>query len=506
VSPPRPPSVIHRWPIRLRLTAAFTVVMALVLTGVALGTVGGFQASFNESLDQDLTGALQQLQATGGPRGVVGAGRARPGVGVQVLDGVTGTVLGATPGLETAALLGPADRAAAAHGELDLDRADPTGPLGPVRVRAAPIPAAGTVAVAVAVVGVGDRDAAVADLGAELALALPLVLLVAAAGAYLLTAAALRPVEHMRARAGAITATDPDPQLPLPPADDEITRLGVTLNALLARQQTALARERQFTADAGHELRTPLSMLTTELELALRRPRHPDELTDALRSALQETDRLSRLANDLLVLTGTDRPHPADTPRDGDPVTGLLPVLEPVIARYRTHASAPDSANCEDPVALSCPTDLTARVDPDDLTRAVGNLLDNALHHGAPPITVTARPTTSGGHPTAAPTHRAAAEEPSGSQAGPDGPPWVHLEVRDHGPGIDPEFLPHALERFTRADPARTAGGAGLGLAITAALATRHGGTLTATNHPAGGAVITLTLPATAATSTPKGR
>ena len=505
MNPPRPLSVIHRWPIRLRLTAAFTAVMALVLTGVALGTVAGFRASFNESLDQDLTGALQQLQATGRPRGVVRAGRARPGVGVQVLDGVTGAVLGATPGLETAALLDPADRAAAAHGGLDPDRADPTGPLGRVRVQAAPIPAAGTIAVAV--VGVGDRDAAVADLGAELALALPLVLLVAAAGAYLLTAAALRPVEHMRVRAGAITATDPDPQLPLPAADDEITRLGVTLNALLARQQSALARERQFTADAGHELRTPLGMLTTELELALRRPRHPDELTDALRSALHETDRLSRLANDLLLLTATDRPHPADTPRDGDPVTGLLPVLEPVIARYRTHAGAPDAANCEDPVALSCPTDLTARVDPDDLTRAVGNLLDNALHHGAPPITVTARPTTSGGHPTPAPpTHRAAAEEPSGSQAGPDGPPWVLLEVRDHRPGIDPEFLPHALERFTRADPARTAGGAGLGLAITAALAARHGGTLTATNHPTGGAVITLTLPATAATSTPKGR
>lgn len=163
---------------------------------------------------------------------------------------------------------------------------------------------------AVVAASLAGRDAAVADLGEELAVALPLVLIAAVGGAYLLTAAALQPVERMRAQAAAITPTDPHPRLPVPPANDEIARLGATLNALLGRLHAALARERQFTAEASHELRTPLSMLTTELELALRRPRQPAELTAALRSALEETDRLSRLAHDLL-LTTTDDPNRA---------------------------------------------------------------------------------------------------------------------------------------------------------------------------------------------------
>jgi signal transduction histidine kinase len=313
--------------------------------------------------------------------------------------------------------------------------------------------------VAVVAASLAGRDAAVADLGEDLAVAFPLVLIAAIGGAYLLTAAALRPVERMRAQAAAITPTDPDPRLPVPPANDEIARLGVTLNALLGRLHAALARERQFTADASHELRTPLSMLTTELELALRRPRQPTELTAALRSALEETDRLSRLAHDLL-LTTTDDPEPDNRRPQAIP---LRPVLESTLARY--HQAT---------VVLNCSDRLAVCVEADDLTRAVANLIDNALHHGAAPITLTAYL-----------DHEATAE------------PMVHLEVRDHGPGIDPHFLPRALDRFTRADPARTGTGAGLGLAITAALARRNGGTLTATNHPHVGAMLTLTLPTT---------
>jgi signal transduction histidine kinase len=140
--------------------------------------------------------------------------------------------------------------------------------------------------------------------------------------------------------------------------------------------------------------------------------------------------------------------------------------LESTLARYRT------TTGQDTTLLLDCPQDLTACVDADDLTRAVTNLLDNALRHGTVPVTLTAHP----GHATG--EHR------------------VHIEVRDRGPGIDPDFLPRALDRFTRADPARTSGGAGLGLAITAALAHRNHGTLTATNHPHGGALLTLTLPA----------
>jgi signal transduction histidine kinase len=447
--------MISRWPIRIRLTAAFTAMMALVLTGVAIGTLLTFGAAFDESLDHTLTNRLQQLQATDSASGPQSADTV-----AQVLDVGTGAILSGSPTLAGRPLLSPGEITAGAAGEFGVDHNTVTGLPGPVRILAGPIhrPSA-PAAVAVVATSLAGRDAAVADLGEELAVALPLVLIAAAGGAYLLTAAALRPVERMRAQAAAITPTDPDPRLPVPPAHDEIARLGATLNALLGRLHAALARERQFTADASHELRTPLSLLTTELELALRRPRQPAELTAALRSALEETHRLSRLAHDLL-LTTTDNPEPGNPRPQAIP---LRPILKSTLARYH-HTT----------VVLNCPDKLAVCADTDDLTRAVANLIDNALHHGAAPITLTAHL-----------DHEATAE------------PMVHLEVRDHGPGIDPHFLPRALDRFTRADPARTGTGAGLGLAITAALARCNGGTLTATNHPNGGAILTLTLPTT---------
>jgi signal transduction histidine kinase len=117
----------------------------------------------------------------------------------------------------------------------------------------------------------------------------------------------------MRARAAGISTTDAHARLPLPPARDEIRHLGTTLNELLQRLQEALERERQFVSDAGHELRTPLSLLTTELELALRRPRSNPELIAALRSALHESTRLSRLARDLLTVADMSRPNELPT-------------------------------------------------------------------------------------------------------------------------------------------------------------------------------------------------
>ena len=132
--------------------------------------------------------------------------------------------------------------------------------------------------------------------------------------ATLLAAAALRPVEAMRRRAAAVTPATPGSRLPVPPARDEISRLAETLNEMLARLEAAFEHERRFVADASHELRTPLALLRTELELALRRPRTREELEDALRSAAEETERLSRLAEDLLLIARADQgplPDPA---------------------------------------------------------------------------------------------------------------------------------------------------------------------------------------------------
>jgi signal transduction histidine kinase len=136
-------------------------------------------------------------------------------------------------------------------------------------------------------------------------------------------------------------------------------------------------------------------------------------------------------------------------------------LLEAVVARYPATT-----------VELDCPDGLTVYGDSDQIDRAVNNLIDNAIEHGAPPISLRVRPDNA--------------------------PLMVTVEVRDHGPGFDPEFLPHAFERFSQADTARTGRGAGLGLAITEAIAARNRGRLHAANHPLGGAVLTLMLPTTA--------
>jgi signal transduction histidine kinase len=447
--------MIRRWPIRVRLAAAFTAMMAVVLVGVAWVTLHQSRESLDESTDAALSNRLGRLVAVG----ATPTGPQLPGGIERGLDQIlspTGQLIATTGGQSDPALLTGAELAAARRGVLTVEHPRVDHIPGPVRIAAAPTP--GGDAIAATAISLADRDAVIADLRRELSIAFPLVLLAAALGAYLLAGAALRPVERMRARAATITADDPGQRLVVSQARDEIARLGRTFNELLQRLHTALDRERQFVADASHELRTPLSLLTTELELALRRPRSNEELTRALESALEETHRLTRLAQDLLLLTRTE--SRVDTAGTVDRVQ-LRPLLEAVVARYPATTIEPDS-----------PDGVAVYGDGDQIERAVNNLIDNAVEHGAPPISVRVRPDSN--------------------------PLLVAVEVRDHGPGFDPQFLPHAFERFSRADTARTGGGAGLGLAITEAIATRNRGRLHAANHPEGGAVLTLVLPSNA--------
>ena len=140
----------------------------------------------------------------------------------------------------------------------------------------------------------------------------------------------------MRREAAAISSSDPESRLTLPPADDEIQRLGITLNAMLDRVQGSVERERRFVDDASHELRTPLSILKAELELALARPRTSDELTAAIRSASAETDHLVRLAEDLLVLA---RSHDGRLPVRGETID-LRALLDRIAERHRLAADS----------------------------------------------------------------------------------------------------------------------------------------------------------------------
>jgi signal transduction histidine kinase len=439
--------MMRRWPIRIRLTAAFTTAMALVLLAVAALTVAHTKESLDEAITESLFSRLASLrQIAVGAEPLLAGGD--PDTAQQVIA-PDGQVLVSTSNLTGQTVLSPSELDTARREELVADHSRLGNLQGPVRVVAGPVPGGRIV---VSAQSLADRDAAVADLRNELATGFPIVLLAAAVGAYLLAAAALRPVERMRVRAAGISATDAHARLPVPPAHDEVQHLGTTFNELLQRLQDALERERQFVIDAGHELRTPLSLLTTELELALRRPRSNPELIAALRSALDETARLSRLARDLLTV--------ADTGSFAKPPTiDLRSHLQTIGDRYR-HSLG-------DQLEIDCPADQHVRADPDDLDRIISNLIDNATQHGAPPITIHARRVNADG---------------------------VEIRVGDHGPGFPPDFLPRALDRFTRADTARTTGGTGLGLAIVDTLTQRNHGSVTANNHPAGGAEITIAL------------
>lgn len=189
-------------------------------------------------------------------------------------------------------------------------------PLGVVRVLAIPAraPHGGNLAVAVAD-STALRDNELARLRTLLLIAGPLALLLAGVGGYELARGALRPVDRMRLRAERITERQLSDRLPVSEAADEIGALGRTLNAMLDRVEAAVARERRVVSDASHELRTPLTTLRAEVDLALMGDREKAELRTALQSASEEAKRMSRLADDLLVLARADQGRLPLTPR-----------------------------------------------------------------------------------------------------------------------------------------------------------------------------------------------
>jgi two-component system, OmpR family, sensor kinase len=320
--------------------------------------------------------------------------------------------------------------------------------------RDAPAPAGET--------AVGEReesfDEALDSLGTLLLIGGPAALLLASLAGYAAAGAALRPVESMRRRASEISASGPEERLPVPAANDELRRLGRTLNEMLARIEATLERERRFVDDASHELRTPLALHRAELELALRHSRSEDELRAAIASGLEEVDRLAQLGDDLLVVA-----------RSGE--GGLEVTAEPVRAAElfaavakRFEARASESSRG---LTVGEGGDLRISGDRLRLEQALTAMVDNALRHGGGTVQLWAA--ASGG--------------------------MVELHVGDRGAGFPPEFLPHAFERFSRADAARARGGSGLGLAIVATIARAHGGDASASNDPAG-ADVWIEIPA----------
>jgi two-component system, OmpR family, sensor kinase len=445
-----------RTPLRIKLTLAFTGVMAilLVIASVTLSLLSA--ANLDRAIDDGLearAGDAAALVREGAESGrLSGSGEAL----AQVLDS-HGNVLDTTPGAGTEPLLTPSELRRAMAGGVVTERGPRLGLTDGVRVLGRPAPTDGGEVVIVVGESLEQRTRALEGLHTLLAIGGPLALLVASLAGYAVAAAALRPVERMRRRAAELTG-EAEGRLPVPPSRDEIARLGNTLNAMLGRLQAVLARERSFVSDASHELRTPLAILRTELELALRGRSTREELEEAVRSAAEETERLNQLADDLLVIARSDQGRLPVRPAEIE----ARALLESVAHRFAARARA------EQRTLLAEPADgLTLTADRARLEQALANMVDNALRHGAGDVVLSA--------------------------ARDDG--LVELHVRDRGPGFPDDFLPSAFERFSRADEARSRGGTGLGLAITSAVAKAHGGEAHASNREEGGADVWLEIP-----------
>ncbi len=440
-------------PIRVRLTLAFAVAMAVVLAAMAFLVYIGVGDALLASVDQSLrTQSHEVVSRTHDEHGLVDPDVAAGTTLAQVADD-RGTPSRSSPS-NLAPLLGAGDAARALAGATIRNTVSIPKLAGEWRLLA--VRGGDGHNVVVVARSLASRDESLHRLLRELLIASPLALLLASLAGYGLAAAALRPVEAMRRRAAAVTATS-QTLLPVPAGGDEISRLAVTLNDMLTRLRASFEHERRFVADASHELRTPLALLRTELELALRRPRTAQELEAAVRSAADETERLSRLADDLLLIARAEQ-GPLPLRRDRTDADDLL---GEVATRFSTRAAALKRSVWAREAAAVLVGDR------DRLEQALSNLVDNALAYGAGDVEL--------------------------YLAEHDG--TVELHVADHGPGFQPEFLGRAFDRFSRADEARSQGGAGLGLSIVSLIAQAHGGSARACNRPGGGADVWLDLP-----------
>jgi two-component system OmpR family sensor kinase len=292
-------------PIRLRLTLPFAVGMAIVLAAVGFFIDQRVGNALLGSVDQSLRVQAEEVATHADRSQAPDRDRADAPQVAQILR-ADGSVAESAPSA-LAPILSPAQVTSVAAGAKRWHSGSIRGLDGDWRTLAVPANVAGHAGVVVIGRSLEQRDEALDRLLNEFLIGGPAALLLAILAGYGVAAAALRPVEAMRRRAAAITASTPGQRLPVLAPRDELARLAETLNDMLARLEAALEHERRFVDDASHELRTPLALLKTELELALRHPRSRGELEQTLRSAAEDTDRLVRLAEDLLLVARFDQ-------------------------------------------------------------------------------------------------------------------------------------------------------------------------------------------------------
>jgi signal transduction histidine kinase len=433
------------------------VVIALALGGFVLYRVLVF--TVDRTLDNEALASAQEVAAMVDadrlPRPLPVSGAQL----IQVVDAQGRVAAGSVNADRLVPLLRPDELARALSGEAVLINGSRAGVSGPLRVRAVAAGPADSPSSVIVALQVGDVLTSRAALRTSLLVAVPLLVLALAAIAWRVIGWTLGPVEALRLGAERISGRDRQERLAVPEAADEIRALAITLNGMLDRLAAARSRQQSFVADAAHELRSPLTSIRTQLEVA----QHLGEGGTLPADLMVDVLRLSALIEDLLLLARADAD--ARGPAESS-VFDLGSLLVEVASSY---------GGARVPVTLSpVPGDaeLLVTADRDELRRAVANLVDNAVRHARSGVWL---------------------------EVG-ERPDQVTVSVVDDGPGIAKADRERVFERFTRLDQARDrgSGGSGLGLAIVRELVARAGGSIalaSADQAEGPGLRATVTLP-----------
>lgn len=301
-----------------------------------------------------------------------------------------------------------------------------------------------------------------------LAIGIPFILLAASLGGWFLASSALNPIDRITRAARKISADDLHQRLNFKLPNDEVGHLAATFDQMLARLEDAFERQKRFIADASHEMRTPLTILKGDVEVALNRPRSAAEYRQTLEMVNETADRLTALVGELFLLARADNQQfPLQLEQ-----LNLSALLSREVANLMPRAVKQNIA-----LNLDAPESLLIEADPAKLSRLFINLVDNAIKYSEAGDTVTVTVSTENGS--------------------------ARVAVADTGPGIPPDHLPHLFERFYRVDKARSrqaaeedgSSGAGLGLSITDWLAKAHGGQIEVESQLGEGTTFVVWLP-----------
>lgn len=437
---------MNRLNIRWRLTAWYGAVLLLILasfsTAVYFIMQRALAAHLDDALAEELSEMARETEHASDWDGLRTELRrqfsSHEGYEFQVAT-LVGAVRFRSEGLAKVGLSIPRPR------KLPSKQSRWLGSLGEWRVESRQVAGPDGLLVIQAAASVAPIKSQMRGLLAVFGLAGPLALAGALAGGYVMARRALAPVDRMVATAENISGTRLDHRLDVPPTGDELARLARTLNGMLDRIARSFRDIRRFSADAAHELRTPLAVIRTEAEVALRSPRANEQYRDALAAILEETDRLTQLTEQLLFLCRIDAGRSFQR---REPVL-IARLVQDVADSLRALAAAKGVS-----IETHCQNDGVVMGDDGQLRRLLLNLLDNALKYTPVGGSVTARIERQGAR--------------------------IAAVVEDTGIGISAEQLPHVCERFYRVDPSRdhAVEGTGLGLAICQAIAASHGAEL----------------------------